>query len=386
LNSKNCLAVQPPKSVSSSFFVFMQSNSSFDPLIPFTDVVSKLAYETFQQSKSVFSLAHKTISDRLTNLVVPERKKDIKPLAPSILQQIQKKTKAIMEVDWKDAQQGVYPASLLFDSPWEDFWLYYPQVWLDLPNIWGRLRQKKYQEFSQEIDREGYPSYYLQNFHYQTDGYLSNMSANLYDLQVEILFSGLADTMRRRLLAPLQRELQEFDSISAQQIKILDVACGTGRTLKMLRASFPKASLFGCDLSPAYLRKANQNLLENAGELPQLIQANAEELPYLDNYFHGITSVFMFHELPPEVRQRVIEQCFRSLKPGGTFVICDSMQALDSPEFETMMENFPAMFHEPYYRSYASDDLVERLEKAGFAKVAIENHLFSKYWIAKKSI
>jgi ubiquinone/menaquinone biosynthesis C-methylase UbiE len=364
----------------------MQSNSSLDQFIPIPDAVYKLAYETFQQSKSLFGLAHKTISDRLTNFVVPEQKQKIKPLDLSILQEIQKKTKAIMEVDWKDAQQGVYPASLLFDNPWEDFWLYYPQVWLDLPSIWSRLRQKQYQEFSQEIDREDYPGYYLQNFHYQTDGYLSNMSANLYDLQVEILFSGLADTMRRRILAPLKRELQEFDSIPAQQIKILDVACGTGRTLKMLRATFPKASLFGCDLSPAYLRKANQTLLENSGELPQLVRANAEELPYLDNYFHGITSVFLFHELPPEVRQRVIEQCFRSLKPGGTFVICDSMQAIDSPEFETMMENFPAMFHEPYYRHYASDDLVERLEKAGFEKIAIENHLFSKYWIARKAV
>ena len=42
-----------------------------------------------------------------------------------------------------------------------------------------------------------YPDYY-QNFHHQTDGYLSDHQA-LYDLQVEILFNGSADAMRRRV-------------------------------------------------------------------------------------------------------------------------------------------------------------------------------------------
>ncbi len=75
----------------------------------------------------------------------------------------------------------------------------------------------------------------------------------------------------------------------------------------MIRATLPNASLFGTDLSPAYLRKANQLLSEIPGELPQLLQANAEELPYRDSYFHGVTCIFLFHELPPVVRQRVIE-------------------------------------------------------------------------------
>ncbi|UWU49459.1 hypothetical protein APLC1_4311 [Limnospira platensis C1] len=49
-----------------------------------------------------------------------------------------------------------------------------------------RANQKRYQEFAREIDTEGYPGYYLQNFHHQTDGYLSDWSANLYDLGARI--------------------------------------------------------------------------------------------------------------------------------------------------------------------------------------------------------
>ena len=49
--------------------------------------------------------------------------------------------------------------------------------------------------------RARYPDYYLRNFHYQTDGYLSERSAALYDFQVEVLFNGGADVMRRQVRA-----------------------------------------------------------------------------------------------------------------------------------------------------------------------------------------
>ncbi len=97
-----------------------------------------------------------------------------------------------------------------------------------------------------------------------------------------------------------------------------------------------------------------------------------------------MTSVFLFHELPATVRQSVINQCFRVTQPGGVFIICDSIQVSDSPEMTAMMENFPAMFHEPYYRHYTTDDLEKRLEQAGFTEIRTEVHFMSKYWIAYK--
>jgi ubiquinone/menaquinone biosynthesis C-methylase UbiE len=348
------------------------------------ETLTKLAYQSFQQGKSYFGLAHKTLSTQLLNLLAPDARQPVEPLPAEALNLLQQRMSALQEQDWQDAEQGLYPESVLFDNPWEDFFRYYPRVWLDMPKIWERISQKRHQDFSSDVRVEGYPSYYVQNFHHQTDGYFSDESANLYDIQVELLFSGTADPMRRRTLAPLKHGLEGF-GVLPHQVRVLDVACGTGRTLRQIRSMLPEASLYGVDLSPAYLRKANQLLSELPGELPQLIQANGEELPYLDNYFHGITSVFLFHELPPEARQQVIEQCYRVLQPGGVFVICDSIQMLDSPEMAPAMRNFPAMFHEPYYRHYTTDDLVDRLEKAGFVSVQTEKHFMSKYWIARKA-
>lgn len=362
-------------------------NTELTPTTLMSDTLTKLTYQTFQQGKNYFGLAHKILSTRLMSLVSPNVERKSKPISPELLERIRQRFDQLLEVDWQDAERGVYPKSLLFDNPWEDFFLYYPLIWLEMPQMWERNKQKRHQEFSKEVETKGYPSYYLQNFHHQTNGYLSDLSANLYDLQVEILFSGSADPMRRRILAPLKRGLQAFNTVVLpQQLRVLDVACGTGRTLKLIRSALPQASLFGTDLSPAYLRKANQLLSQIPGELPQLLQANAEELSYLDNYFHAVTCVFLFHELPAAVRQRVIEQCFRVTQPGGTFIICDSIQVSDSPEFLPAMENFHETFHEPYYKNYITDDLVERLETAGFRNIKTEIHLMSKYLIAHKLV
>lgn len=351
-----------------------------------SDTLTKLSYQTFQQGKTYFGLAHKILSSQLLSLISPPVERKTTPLPPELLIKLQQKLNQLLETDWQDAEQGLYPKSLLFDNPWSDFFRYYPVVLLDMPQIRERANQKKYQDFSPEIETAGYPSYYLQNFHHQTNGYFSDLSANLYDLQVEILFGGSADAMRRRILAPLRRGLKAFDSVPPQQVRILDVACGTGRTLKLTRSALPQASLFGTDLSPAYLRKANQLLSEIPGELPQLLHANAEELPYLNNYFHALTCVFLFHELPGVVRQRVIEQCYRVTRPGGVFVICDSIQVSDSPEMKPVMESFHELYHEPYYKDYITDDLIGRLEKAGFQNISTEVHFMSKYLVAHKPV
>jgi hypothetical protein len=110
-----------------------------------SDTLTKLAYETFQQGKSYFGLAHKTISSQLLNLISPPvNELKTKPIEPKLLLEIHQRLNQIIETDWQDAQRGVYPASLLFDNPWGDFFRYYPVLWLDMQNIWERANQKRY--------------------------------------------------------------------------------------------------------------------------------------------------------------------------------------------------------------------------------------------------
>ncbi|MEB3293080.1 MAG: class I SAM-dependent methyltransferase [Synechococcales bacterium] len=355
------------------------------------ETLTKFAYQTLQQGKAALSLAHKRLSGQLLRdvaiplgiVAVPEQSESTQ-LSEEQLKKIRDRYDQVLKADWQDAEAGIYPTELLFDNPWGDILKFYPLVWLDLPQIWYRAGRKYFKDFSPAIDTTGYPNYYVQNFHHQTDGYLSDLSAHLYDIQVEILFNGAADAMRRRILAPLKQHLTAQGIADRRTTQVLDVACGTGRTLRLLRSTFPKVALHGLDLSPHYVRKASELLADLPGELPQLTQANAEEMPYRDRYFDAVTCVFLFHELPAPVRQNVIDQVFQVTKPGGIFVICDSIQLSDSPDMERAMEGFAKTFHEPFYRDYMRDDLVARLQTAGFTHIQEEQHFMSKYLIAYK--
>lgn len=348
--------------------------------------LSKLAYQTLQQGKTIAGLAHKELSTKLMELMAPETVPKTEPVSSELLDELRRSMSALQERDWQDAEQGVYPVDLLFKAPWLDWASRYPLVWLDLPSTWDRRRDRNVRDLPDETELSIYPEYYLQNFHHQTDGYLSDHSAALYDLQVEILFNGTADAMRRRVLAPLKRGLRSFSDRAPSALRILDVATGTGRMLQQIQRTLPHAELIGADLSAAYLRQANRWLNDSNDHLVQLVRSNAEQLPFKDQGLQAVTCVFLLHELPGEARQNVLNECCRVLEPGGVLVLADSVQLADSPQFDTALDNFRKVFHEPYYRDYISDDIETRLSNAGFDGIHAESHFMTRIWSAKKPL
>jgi ubiquinone/menaquinone biosynthesis C-methylase UbiE len=208
-----------------------------------------------------------------------------------------------------------------------------------------------------------YPDYYLQNFHYQSGGWFTEESAELYDTQVEALFSGTADAMRRAALAEISREMKGRDQ---RNLRLLDVACGNGRFLEQVLQVFPKLNVTGLDLSPSYTDAARARLASwpRAG----IVQDAAEAMPLESSKTDIAVSIFLFHELPPEVREKVLAEIFRILKPGGVFILADSVQFGDYPEMDGLLEYFPHGFHEPYYKGYLDWDLTKSVESQGFVK------------------
>ena len=350
--------------------------------------LAKLTYQALQKGKEAFSLAHKEISFRLLKTIAPDAVIKTHPLETNTIKALHRAMDSLLERDWQDGEDGIYPTELLFSGPWKDWTIRYPLLWLDSPATWDRLRRQDFKDLPKNINRQHYPSYYLRNFHNQTDGYLSDHSAALYDLQVEILFNGAADPMRRRLLRPLKQLLPQLSAgeTSSQPLRILDLATGTGRTMHQLRAAFPQAQLVGCDLSEAYLRQAGRWLMtERPGELPQLVQANVEAVPFVDSWFDAITCVFLLHELPRPARANCMEEAYRLLKPGGLLAVLDSVQPKDSPQFKLLSDNFRRVYHEPFYADYMVDTIENHLDQAGFKLLLRETHFLSRLWLAQKS-
>jgi ubiquinone/menaquinone biosynthesis C-methylase UbiE len=222
----------------------------------------------------------------------------------------------------------------------------------DLPQSNERRAAKRAMEAASLPEAQGMPDYYAQNFHYQSGGYLTEESAKLYDVQVETLFMGAAGAMRRQAIPPIAEFLKGRDQ---RQLKLLDVGCGSGRFLGQLAQAFPAMPVTGADLSQAYLDEAARYL--HGRRNLSFRQANAEALPFETGSFDIATCIFLYHELPNEVRRKVSAEIARILKPGGLFVFVDSLQWGDVDGYDGLLEAFPQRFHEPYYLDYLGDRL-----------------------------
>ena len=98
----------------------------------------------------------------------------------------------------------------------------------------------------------------------------------------------------------------------------------------------------------------------------EIVNGAIEQAPFDDATFDSATCVYLFHELPPRVRRDAITEIARIVKPGGTFVLADSIQTGDAGDLERMLEYFPVGFHEPYFGSYLNEDFVALFAEAVF--------------------
>jgi ubiquinone/menaquinone biosynthesis C-methylase UbiE len=228
-----------------------------------------------------------------------------------------------------------------------------------------------------EASGGAYPAYYRQNFHYQTGGWFTQESARRYEAQVEALFSGAAGAMRRRALSLLAKAWRDRDH---RGLLVADIACGSGAFLRDLNRTFPRAILFGVDLSAVYLQEARRV----SGVVDQ-IQARAEHLPIADESLDAVTCVYLFHELPRKVQPVIAKELARVLKPGGLLAFADSIQPADEPRLERLLQVFPAYFHEPYYADYAATDISALFSEAGLVERARDQAFLTKAVLFEKA-
>jgi len=281
--------------------------------------------------------------------------------------------------DLANVEAGLYPRELLFDIPVGRYMRALPRLLRDAPRVVRRKKAGAFRDIP-VVDKQRYPAYYRRNFHWQTDGYFSDHSAEVYELGVELLFRGLADVMRRQVIPPVTRAVRAAGG--ADRLRVLDVACGTGRTLHQLAVAHPALRLYGVDLSPAYIRLARRRL-EHVAEVALAVE-NAEAMPFADAAFDAVTSVYLFHELPRNTRRAIARELFRVVRPGGVVVIEDSAQLAESAEIASALRAFPHEFHEPFYADYLEDDLAALLAEVGFAIESVEPQFVAKVVVARK--
>lgn len=150
---------------------------------------------------------------------------------------------------------------------------------------------------------------------------------------------------------------------------VLEIGCGTGSLVTLLKRLYPDVEVVGLDPDPKALARAARKA-ERAAVSIRFDRGFSDELPYPEASFDRVLSSFMFHHLPGDVKARTLSEVERVLKPGGSLHLLDFA---------------------PHGRTRGDDRVLERMQTAGFAQprqvredALLFGHLKMRYYSAAK--
>jgi ubiquinone/menaquinone biosynthesis C-methylase UbiE len=132
----------------------------------------------------------------------------------------------------------------------------------------------------------------------------------LYDPLVKLLGGDLARRalLERALIQPGHR--------------VLDVGCGTGTLVVLIKRIHPHVDVVGLDPDPKALARGKRKAAR-ASVSVQFDQGFSGALPYADASVDRVLSSFMFHHLQPDEKAGMLRETRRVLRAGGVFTLLD---------------------------------------------------------------
>ncbi len=136
------------------------------------------------------------------------------------------------------------------------------------------------------------------------------------------LFLPLYDPITKLLgIDKARRALIEQAELSPGR-RVLEVGCGTGGVLALMKRLQPRVDVVGVDPDPKALARATRKM-RRAGLSVRLDRGFAESLEYDDGSFDRVLSSFMFHHLERSQQAKMLAEIRRVLKSGGRFEMVD---------------------------------------------------------------
>lgn len=146
--------------------------------------------------------------------------------------------------------------------------------------------------------------------------------ASRYDVMNDLMSFGIHRLWKRRFV--------EMAAVRPGQV-VLDIAGGTGDIVERI---YPRLGDSGriilSDINASMLQQARSRMIDN-GILKNLeyVQANAEALPFADNYFDCITIAFGLRNVTNI--DKALASMFRVLKPGGKLLVLEFSKPVLQP-------------------------------------------------------
>ena len=129
--------------------------------------------------------------------------------------------------------------------------------------------------------------------------------------------------------------------------KCLDVGCGSGALAIAVAKRNPKADLVGIDRWGKEYASFSKALCERNAQAEKVKntsfeQGDATHLDFPDETFDAVTSNYVYHNIPGD-RQQYLLETLRTLKKGGTFAIHDIFSASKYGDMQAFVKKLKTM-------------------------------------------
>ena len=139
----------------------------------------------------------------------------------------------------------------------------------------------------------------------------------------------------------------------------LDIGCGSGELINLVRRSNLPARSVGMDYAPSMCRVAREKTIrQNNAASARFTAADSEHLPFADDSFDLITCSNSFHHYPHQ--PAVVAEMRRLLRPGGRLMLADGFRdnVIGWVVFDVIIGRVEQhVFHAPWHtiRQYFQD-------------------------------
>jgi ubiquinone/menaquinone biosynthesis C-methylase UbiE len=155
-----------------------------------------------------------------------------------------------------------------------------------------------------------------------------------------------------------------------QPKRMLDMACGFGKSTRPFYEALPAAEVEAIDLSAPCLRLAARDARQAGARNVRYRQRDATATGYADASFDLVTSTMLLHELPPKAVERTLAEAARLLKPGGRMVHLDFLPG--EGEFERLIHfGHSRRNNEPFMEPLARMDLPAVMRRLGLRNIEV---------------
>jgi ubiquinone/menaquinone biosynthesis C-methylase UbiE len=174
----------------------------------------------------------------------------------------------------------------------------------------------------------------------------------LYDSFTRLL---RLDRARRDLL--LQADLRPGH-------RVLDIGCGTGSLVVLVKQLFPDVEVIGLDPDAKALARATRKA-QRVGATVQFERGFSDAIEYSDASFDRVFSSFMFHHLERDEKERMLREVRRVLKVDGRMHLLD----FGAPDPAGRASRLPRLHSHRRLTDNDERTILGLLRGAGFTKV-----------------